>query len=307
LFEHWTPNCIVFTGGNTFMVFQRILFPVDFSDQCSQIAPEVQAVAQHFKAEVILLHAFEVPPVWYGEIDAASFSTLVDVPALHAERVRRLEEWRATHLPQTAAQCIVNDGEAGRVIVEVAKTEKAGLVMIPTRGYGPFRRALLGSVTAKVLHDVECPVWTAAHTESINSRPPGQWRRIIAAVDLTERSIPVLEWASRLAKDFEASLTIAHVAFHTEIAPHKYLEAVRTLAEQKAIERIMELQQSTGTNAPLCVTFGQDIAASVCEIAKQNETDLIVIGRGHLSAALGRLRSNVYSIIRKSPCPVLSV
>jgi nucleotide-binding universal stress UspA family protein len=289
------------------MVFKRILFAVDFSDQCSHIAPEVQAVAQHFKAEVVLLHAFEVPPVWYGDIDAALFSTLVDVPALHEERVRRLEEWRTSHLPQATARCIVKDGEAGRVIVEVAKTEKAGLVMMPTRGSGPFRRALLGSITAKVLHDAECPVWTAAHTEAIDSRPPGQWRRIIAAIDLTERSIPVLEWASRLAKDFEASLTIAHVASHTDIAPHKYLEAVRTLAEQKAVERIMELQQSAGTSALVRVTFGEDIAASIGEIAKQNETDLIVIGHGHLSAALGRLRSNVYSIVRKSPCPVLSV
>jgi nucleotide-binding universal stress UspA family protein len=289
------------------MVFQRILFPVDFSDQCSHIAPEVQAIAQHFRAEVVLLHVFQVPRVWYGDIDAALFSTLVDVPALHEERARRLEEWRTAHLPQAAARCIVKDGEAGRVIVEVAKTEKADLVMMPTRGYGPFRRALLGSITAKVLHDAEYQVWTAAHTEAIDSRPPGQWRRLIAAVDLTERSIPVLEWASRLANDFEASLTIAHVAFHTEVAAPNYPEAVRALAEQNAIERIMELQQSAGANAPICVTFGEDIAAGISEIAKQNETDLIVIGHGHLSAALGRLRSNVYSIVRKAPCPVLSV
>src|SRR5437899_13073606 len=99
------------------MVFQRILFPVDFSDHCSHIAPEVQAVAQHFKAEVILLHAFEVPPVWYGDIDAALFSTLVDVAALHEDRLRRLEEWRTSHLPQVAARCLVKDGEAGRMIV----------------------------------------------------------------------------------------------------------------------------------------------------------------------------------------------
>ena len=27
------------------------------------------------------------------------------------------------------------------------------------------RRLLLGSVTAKILHDAECPVWTAAHVD----------------------------------------------------------------------------------------------------------------------------------------------
>ena len=34
---------------------------------------------------------------------------------------------------------------------------------------------------------------------------------------------------------------------------------------------------------------------------------LLVIGRGHATRALGRLRTNVYSIIRQSPCPVISV
>ncbi len=36
---------------------------------------------------------------------------------------------------------------------------------MPTHGYGPFRRFILGSVTAKVLHDADCPVWTGVHLE----------------------------------------------------------------------------------------------------------------------------------------------
>jgi hypothetical protein len=42
----------------------------------------------------------------------------------------------------------------------------ADLIMMPTYGMGSFRRHLIGSVTAKVLHDVACPVWTAAHVET---------------------------------------------------------------------------------------------------------------------------------------------
>jgi len=37
--------------------------------------------------------------------------------------------------------------------------------MMPTHGLGGFRRFLLGSVTAKVLHDADCPVWTGVHLE----------------------------------------------------------------------------------------------------------------------------------------------
>jgi nucleotide-binding universal stress UspA family protein len=37
-----------------------------------------------------------------------------------------------------------------------------------------------------------------------------------------------------------------------------------------------------------------------------HNADLVVIGRGKLQEALGRLRTNAYAIIRQSPCPVVS-
>ena len=38
-----------------------------------------------------------------------------------------------------------------------------------------------------------------------------------------------------------------------------------------------------------------------------HQADLVVIGRGKIHAALGRLRTNAYTIIRDAPCPVLSL
>ena len=35
--------------------------------------------------------------------------------------------------------------------------------------------------------------------------------------------------------------------------------------------------------------------------------DLVIIGRGVMQETLGRLRTNVYAIIREAPCPVISV
>jgi nucleotide-binding universal stress UspA family protein len=48
----------------------------------------------------------------------------------------------------------------------MARESAFDLIMMPTRGRGRFRAALLGSVTAKVLHDSACAVWTAAHAET---------------------------------------------------------------------------------------------------------------------------------------------
>ena len=57
------------------------------------------------------------------------------------------------------------EGDASEVITKYAAEHGTDLIMMPTHGYGVFRGLLLGSVTAKVLHDAVCPVWTAVHVE----------------------------------------------------------------------------------------------------------------------------------------------
>ena len=43
--------------------YRRILFPVDFSLRCRQMAPLVADVARKFFSEVVLLHALDPLPV----------------------------------------------------------------------------------------------------------------------------------------------------------------------------------------------------------------------------------------------------
>jgi nucleotide-binding universal stress UspA family protein len=50
-----------------------------------------------------------------------------------------------------------------------------------------------------------------------------------------------------------------------------------------------------------------DAATVVCDIAADIKADLLVIGRGSAAGVFGRLRTNAYSIIRQSGCPVVSV
>ena len=82
--------------------------------------------------------------------------------------------------------------------------------MMPTSGCGPFRRFILGSVTAKVLHDVACPVWTGEHVEQMPAVSAGGLRTILCAVDLRQDSERVLRWAAGLALRAGAELTVAH-------------------------------------------------------------------------------------------------
>jgi len=71
-------------------------------------------------------------------------------------------------------------------------------------------------------------------------------------------------------------------------------------------KEIARLQQQAGAKAEVRLEGGE-VAQVVRQAALDASADLVVIGRGVLREAFGRLRSNSYAIIRESPCPVLSV
>ena len=177
---------------------------------------------------------------------------------------------------------------------------------MPTHGYGLFRSLLLGSVTAKVLHDTPCTVWTGVHIEDSPAVPP-QFRTILCAVDRTDDIVPTMRFACRLAQDNHAKLFLVHAIPGSEVAPDKYFDTdLRTYLEEDARKTIAQLQESAGVVAPLCLGAGE-VSHVVRDAALAHNADLLVIGRGRATRTLGRLRSNVYSIIRDAPCPVISV
>jgi len=179
------------------------------------------------------------------------------------------------------------------------------LIMMPTHGYGTFRSLLIGSVTAKVLHDARCPVWTAAHAaEQRASHIP---RTIICSVDGTPQSADLMRWASEFSGRCGATLQLLHVV--PPITDWAAFEGDRKLQEEEreaAHARLESLRKLAGIDAPLRVAVGP-IAPTVAERAHEEEADLVIIGRGQIGAPLARLRTHAYAIIQRSPCPVLSV
>ena len=79
---------------------------------------------------------------------------------------RSLEALTKQYVPNVSAETAVLAGNPAEAIVAFAGSTADRIIMMPTRGYGSFRRMLLGSVAAKVLHDAMCPVWMGAHLEN---------------------------------------------------------------------------------------------------------------------------------------------
>jgi nucleotide-binding universal stress UspA family protein len=217
----------------------------------------------------------------------------------------RLDQTLVEELAGLSVERIVEAGDPALRIVDVARARSVDLIMMPTHGVGRFRRMLLGSVTAKVLHDATCPVWTAAHAEEHVSHPLP--RTILCSVDGSPRSSRVLQWAAVLSTRFGATLQVLHVV--APITDWPALERERLLQDHVREERraaIEALQKAAGVVAPLRIAVGE-IVATVTEAAREANADVLVVGRGVLTESFGALRTHEYGIIQRSSCPVVSV
>jgi len=284
---------------------EHVLFPYDFSPQGQHIAGFVRALTDGLGARTTILSV--VPPLFDSVPSGMGAQVRAgdDVEQWKAAVRARLDTALVEELPSPRVDRHAEYGDPAARIVDVAHARKVDLIMMPTHGLGLFRQMLIGSVTAKVLHDARCPVWTAAHTPDQSAqRLP---RRILCAVDRTEPAASLMRWAIEFSASLGADLQVIHVA--GTISDWPSLESERRLQEQfreHARASLASVMTSAGIDLPYRVAVGE-VVRTVTEEARQERADLVVIGRGAVSASFGRLRTHSFGIIQRAPCPVLSV
>lgn len=288
------------------LALRRILIPVDFSDKCGGAARYAKTLASRFHSQLTLLHVFCPFHMEYRVVLASA--GIADLGARNLARAKQqLDAFLTDELQGLEVARVLVEGDPAPCIVEHSRSEKVDLIVMPTHGYGPFRRFLLGSVVAKVLHDADCPVWTGVHMEEVVAIDSITVQRIACAVDLGPQSESVISWASEMAAAFEARLLVVHVtpragAAVADASPPD-MEAQNA---NEARERIRELLSRTSTEADIRIGAG-NVSRVVCDVAARQACDVLVIGRGATRGVVRRLGSLGYAIIRESPCPVVSV
>jgi nucleotide-binding universal stress UspA family protein len=286
-------------------LIEKILFPVDFSPASVAMAAYVQKAAHIFRAGVSLLHVVDLTSSNGFEL------YLRPTPEIALEHLeigqRKLESFLTKEFPLGQSQRILTSGDAATQIAQLARDQKFDLIMMPTHA-GLFRQMLLGSTTAKVLDDADCPVFTSRH--AVNRVPrPLEHREWLCAIGLSSDSERVLRFALEAASQAQAKLTIIHAVQAWQSRPQIELdleERFYSAEREKARSRIAELQHNVGSDLPVRIAVGS-VKEALLETARRTEADVLMIGRSPRSGAVGRLRDLTYAMIRDSPYPVLSV
>jgi len=127
----------------------------DGSRESHEALAEAVAIAGE-DGVVRVLHVVEPPAMLPDapQLDPDGWRRIRD--ALRDEGTAGLERAREEAGAAATVETVLLEGGAAEELVRAAR--ELDLLVMGSRGYGPARRVLLGSVTADVLHDGPCPV-----------------------------------------------------------------------------------------------------------------------------------------------------
>ena len=284
--------------------FRKILFPVDYSEPCQAVVPYVKDMLQHFGAELVLVHAYG-PAAAFGDPQIELMDPNLPEKVQVCEH-SRLRNFAQAFFPEDHVELFAELGEAGRIIDNTAVREGADLVMLATRGHGPLRRLLLGSVTAKVLHDLSVVVWTGIGSALAGHAARIPYESIVCALDTGDEAEAVLRAAKALACTYRAQLSIVHLIETPVPSPEVDFGPIKKELMNAAHFNLRELKGKVEVDAPYTV-LDTTVADGVRQEVLRRNADLVITGRGHYQATFSRMWSHLYPIVREAPCPVLSI
>lgn len=133
-------------------MFETILLAVDGSEHSRKAVSVAGDLSRRYEGEVVVLHVREHEVTWGADIDV---ETAGEARALVDDVVRELKD-AGTNVRGEVVR--VPLGQTPRAILDLARDEGAGLIVMGTRGLSDWGRLLMGSVAHKVVHLSEVPV-----------------------------------------------------------------------------------------------------------------------------------------------------
>jgi nucleotide-binding universal stress UspA family protein len=288
------------------MTIRKILLAVDFSQAARSAACHARLLAERFGAELKVVHVVSYPLALPGAPNLGV--QLGEWFTARADQVIvGLKSFFEGELQAPKVEYVVLEGDPAKRIVEYAHSNGVDLIVIPARSQTPFRRFLLGSVAAKVLHDVDCPVWAGVQREELDLCESLDIKTVVCAVDMEPQDADLVRRGAEAAAAFAARFFIVHVIPGAKTANGEYSVADPTDPDVvRAREHLEALKRRYGIPADVIIAGGE-IHKAVCSEAERLNADLLIIGRSPQSGIVGRLPTHAYAIVRDSHCPVVSV
>ena len=140
-------------------------------------------------------------------------------------------------------------------------------------------------------------------------------KRILVPTDFSEFSRQAARYACELANKFDSQIDLLHVIESPVMAmpspgaplPDEFVDGVAKGAEECLALTLKQEQEEMSLDVNRTVVHGAPFA-EIVKFAAEHDSDLIVIGTHGRSGVIHALIGSVAEkVVRKSPCPVLTV
>lgn len=282
-----------------------IVVGVDGSRQAEQALEWAVDQASAERRALTLAHA--IPPLQGVWLDPAGVDHRIGLGGVQAEAEHLLEQARdlvSRRAPGLEVHEVLRVADPRQLLLDLGA--EATMVVLGSRGRGPVRSLLLGSVGVALTRHAPCPV--------VVHRP---WQRgrvrhgVLVGVDATERSLPVLEFGYRVAAQRDLPLQVVLCHWDRPVDPTGSVVLATPLPSLEE-ERLALAEAVAGLSEKFPeVRARVEVARGMARVvlaARSERMDLVVLGAHHGGLPTELLFGSVTTdVVEHAACPVAVV
>ena len=301
----------------------RILCPVDLSEYSRHALNHALAIARWYESAVTVLHVVPRVPVGAQVSAVEGFPPVAIAPASNDDVLSSVRQFAdVAAAADISMEFLTRDGDVVPEILAVARTMPADLLVLGTHGRSGFERLALGSVADKVLRRAACPVLSVPpHAPDVSPAAPVVYRRILCPVDFSEPAMLALRFASSLAQEADARLTVVHVIEYglsgwpdlydtfmtnTRVSLQEFRKETERISRER-LELAVPDEVRRYCTVETVLAEGKP-SREILRAAGEGQSDLIVMGvsgRGAVDRMI--FGSATQHVVRMAGCPVLTL
>lgn len=147
---------------------KKILIALDYDHSAVKVAETGYGLAKSMNAETLLVHVM-ADTAYYMPLDYSpvmGFSGIPPVDILQPKDVEALKENAKTflesskdHLGGHNINTLVAEGEFAETILQTAKEHQIDIIVVGTHSRSALEEIMMGSVTKKLVHDSDIPLF----------------------------------------------------------------------------------------------------------------------------------------------------
>ena len=243
---------------------KNILFPTDFSNNANSAFIYALQLAKKMEVELLVLHVYKLPDIKtnlphtvrevYDSIELEEFENFKD----HIPLLRKIAE--ENELDDVPIKSILEEGDTVSTILDVAKKQESGMIVLGTKGASGLKKIFIGSVAGEVLENATCPVLAVPEDAVFG----GKINKIAATTIFEDKEYKVIARVLDIADLFDAELHIVNVDLANTSFYTDKMEELRSLYKNRS-------------NLFFHVLKGHHVEKVVLDFAQKEKIDLLAM------------------------------